>query len=276
MFTRKIVFFLAALFFSAQLLHAGEAYDRVIKSKTLKVGVMTDSIPGSYYNTKKELVGFEVDLAAAIAEKLGCKLELVPLKRDESRVSKVKDGSIDLSISSMTHTRERDRHIDFSITYFFDGQKILARKGEYKDLNDFLGKRIATVKHTTTERNIKNALKKIGEDNYENTVILYTDDTKCFEALKTGRVAGWTGDSSTLLGYAGNHPGEYELIGDFISNEPYGIGLQENDSAWRDTINFILQDLWEEGSYHHIYNKWYGPDTDHFFPLTKQIETWTN
>ncbi len=270
----SFMFFIISLLFFSPSLYAGETYDRVMKDKVIKVGVTTDSIPNSFYNDQRELVGFEIDLATAIAQKLGCTLKLVPLKKDNSRVTKVKDGSIDLSIANMTHTRERDKEIDFSITYFLDGQKILARKGQYKTWENFLGKRIATVKGTTTEKNIKKMLKKIGDDNCENTVIPYESDAKCFEALKSGRVAGWTGDSSILLGYAGKYPNEYELVGDFMSKEPCAIGLQENDSPWRDLINFTLQDIWYDGTFHHIYNKWYGPDTPHFYPLTNQFEIW--
>ncbi len=263
-----------SLFLFSSALYAGETYNRVMKDKIVKVGVLTDSIPNSFYNDKKELVGFEIDLAAAIAKKLGCKLKLVPLKKDNSRVTKVKNGSIDLSIANMTHTRERDKEIDFSITYFLDGQRILAKKGKYKTWENFLGKRIATVKGTTTEENIKNMLRQIGDDNCDNTVIPYESDAKCFEALKSGRVAGWTGDSSILIGYAGKYPGEYEFVGGFMSKEPCAIGLQENDSAWRDIINFSLQDIWQDGTFHSIYNKWYGPDTPHSYPFTNQFEIW--
>ena len=45
-------------------------------------------------------------------------------------------------------------------------------------------------------------------------------------------------------------------------------------SAWRDAINFALQDMWQDGAYMNIYNKWYGPDTPYYFPMTEKIEMW--
>ncbi|MFW6324879.1 MAG: transporter substrate-binding domain-containing protein, partial [Desulfovibrionales bacterium] len=112
------------------------------------------------------------------------------------------------------------------------------------------------------------------DPNYEKNVISFQKESECFQALQMGRVSGWSTDSTILLGYAAKSPGQYELVGDFFSNEPYGIGLPEDDSKWRDTINFTLQDMWKDGTYLKIYNKWYGPDTPYYFPLTEKMEMW--
>jgi polar amino acid transport system substrate-binding protein len=63
-------------------------------------------------------------------------------------------------------------------------------------------------------------------------------------------------------------------VGDFFSSEPYGIGLPQDDSDWRDAVNFALQDMWADGTYKKIYDKWYGPKTPYSFPLTEEIEMW--
>jgi polar amino acid transport system substrate-binding protein len=174
----------------------------------------------------------------------------------------------------MTHKRERDKSIDFSITYFFDGQKMLAKKGQFKELKDFVGKKVATMQGTTSEINVKNLLKELGDKEVDKNVISFQKESECFQALKMGRVAGWSTDSSILVGYAAQAPGEFELVGDFFSDEPYGIGLPEDDSKLRDMVNFTLQDMWLDGTYKKIYDKWYGPNTPYAFPLTKKLEIW--
>lgn len=252
---------------------AGKTYDRVMKTKTIRAGIMTDSIPGAFYNEKQEWVGFDVDIAEEIARRLGCKLERVPVN-NKTRIAFVQQGRIDMSVANMTHKRERDKSIDFSITYFFDGQKFLAKKGKYKTWQDLVGKKIATMQGTTSEINVKNLLKKLGDKNYEHNVISFQKESECFQALQMGRVAAWSTDSTILIGYAAKEPGKYELVGDFFSDEPYGIGLPEDDSDWRDTINFTIQDMWKDGTYMKIYNKWYGPNTPYSFPMTRKIEMW--
>lgn len=264
---------LLTIMFSAQLSFAGPTYDQVMEEGVVRVGIMTDSIPGAFYNDKNEWVGFDVDIAEEVAKRLGVDIERVAVT-NRTRITFVQQGRIDMSVANMTHTRERDRVIDFSITYFFDGQKILAPSGEFSDHNDFVGKKIATMQGTTSEINIKNLLKELGDPNYEQNVISFQKESEAFQALKLGRVAGWSTDSTILLGYAAQEPGNWELVGDFISDEPYGIGVPQDDSAWRDAINFALQDMWKDGTYMEIYNKWYGPDTPYYFPMTSKIEIW--
>jgi polar amino acid transport system substrate-binding protein len=258
---------------SASLAQAGPTYDKVMKDKVVRIGLMTDSIPAGFYDEKKDWVGFDVDIADEIAKRLGAKPERVVVN-NKTRIAFLQQGTIDFSAANMTHKREREQSIDFSITYFFDGQKIMAKKGQFKDLKDFKGKKIATMQGTTSEVNIKNFLKQLGDPNAEQNVISFQKESECFQALQMGRVAGWSTDSTILIGYAGQAPGQFELVGDFISEEPYGLGLPQNDSAWRNAVNAALQDMWRDGTYTKIYNKWYGPDTKYPFPMTKSIELW--
>jgi len=258
---------------------AGPIYDKVNKDGVVRVGLMYESIPAAYFNDKNEWVGFDVDIATELVKRLGTymgkelKMERIKVN-NKTRISFLTSGQIDFSTANMTHTRERNKTIDFSITYFFDGQKILAKKGKFKSLKDFKGKKIASMQGTTSEKNAIALLKKLGDPNAEKDVISFQDEPSCFLALKQGKVAGWTTDSTILIGYAAKEPGKYELVGDFFSNEPYGIGVPQNDSAWRNAINFAIQDMWLDGTYKKIYDTWYGPKTPYYFPLTKEIELW--
>jgi len=269
----KILVLSLAIVLVAAAAHAGATYDKVMKDKLVRVGIMTDSIPGAFYNDKGEWVGFDVDISEEIVKRLGAKIERVAVN-NKTRIAFVQEGRIDMSVANMTHKRERDKSIDFSITYFFDGQKIMAKKGQFKDLKDFVGKKIATMQGTTSEINVKNLLQKLGDPNFAQNVISFQKESECFQALQMGRVAGWSTDSTILVGYAAKEPGQYELVGDFFSDEPYGIGLPQDDSVWRDAVNFAIQDIWADGTYMKIYNKWYGPDTPYAFPMTSKIEMW--
>jgi polar amino acid transport system substrate-binding protein len=258
---------------------AGAIYDKIGKAGVVRVGMMYNSIPAAYFNENNEWVGFDVDIAEEVVKRIGVsmgkelKAERVKVN-NKTRISFLTSDQIDMSVANMTHKRERDKTIDFSITYFFDGQKILAKKGKFKGLKDFKGKKLASQQGTTSEKNAMELLKKLGDPNYMKNVISFQDEPSCFLALQQGKVAGWTTDSTILLGYAAKEPGKYELVGDFFSSEPYGIGVPQGDSDWRDAINFALQDMWADGTYKKIYDKWYGPKTPYYFPLTEEIEMW--
>lgn len=253
--------------------HAGPTYDRIMEDKKIRVGLMTDSIPGGFYNEKGEWGGFDYDIASEIAKRLGVDIERVQVN-NKTRVAYVQQGRIDISVSNMTHTRERDKSVDFSITYFFDGQKVLAKAGQYKSIADMKDKKIATMQGTTSEINVKRALKEAGIANPDKNVLSFQKESECFQALQMGRVAGWSTDASILVGYSAKEPGKYELVGDFLAEEPYGVAMPENDSALRDAINTALQDMWRDGTYQAIYTKWYGPKSPFHMPLAGQIELW--
>jgi len=279
LFTGILVALVFMVFAVPTLSHAGATYDKVNKDGVVRVGMMYNSIPAAYFNDKNEWVGFDVDVAEEVVKRIGAsmgkqlKVERVKVN-NISRISMLTSGMIDVSVANMTHKRERDKTIDFSITYFFDGQKILAKKGKFKGLKDFKGKKLASQQGTTSEKNAMELLKKLGDPNYQKNVISFQDEPSCFLALQQGKVAGWTTDSTILLGYAAKDPGKYELVGDFFSSEPYGMGLPQDDSAWRDAVNFAIQDMWADGTYKKIYDKWYGAKTPYYFPLTEKIEMW--
>ncbi|MBN2178827.1 MAG: transporter substrate-binding domain-containing protein [Deltaproteobacteria bacterium] len=274
---RHSVVVLAVVLLVPALCFAGPTYDKVQAEGVVQAGLMYNSIPAAYFNESNEWVGFDVDIATEVVKRIGqqmgkdLKMEKVKVN-NKTRISFLTSGRIDMSTANMTHKRERDKTIDFSITYFFDGQKILAKKGKYTSHKDFVGKKMASMQGTTSEKNAINLLKSLGDTN--PNVISFQDEPSCFLALQQGKVAGWSTDSTILLGYAAKEPGKYELVGDFFSDEPYGIGLPENDSDWRDAVNFAIQDMWNDGTYMNIYNKWYGPDTLYYFPMTEKIEMW--
>lgn len=269
----KIFALTALLVMAASVAFAGPTYDRVMSEKVVKAGLSNQGIPFGFIDDKNEWVGFDVDMATEIAKRLGCKLEKVVVNNN-TRISFVQTNppKVDMVLSNMTHKRVRDEKIDFSITYFFDGQKFLAKKGTVKNAADLANMKVGSMQGTTSIVNATAYLKELGNDNPQVTG--YDGEVAMFEALRSGRVQAITTDSTILLGYAAKVPGQFELVGEFISDEPYGIGLPQDDSAWRDTINFTLQDIWNDGTYKTIYDKWFGPDSKYPFPLTSKIEMW--
>lgn len=270
---------LAAMVLFAGNVYAGTTYDKVKSDGTVNVGLMYNSIPAAFINAKNEWVGFDIDIATEVVKRIGTYMEkdlaINKVKvNNKTRISFLTSNRIDLSVANMTHKRERDKTIDFSITYFFDGQKVMTKKGKYSDPKDLVGKRVCAMQGTTSEKNLVNLLKSLGDENAEKNVISFQTAPDCFLALAQGKVEAWSTDSTILLGFAAKQAGKFELIGDFISDEPYGMGLPEDDSKWRDAVNFAIQDVWTDGTYMEIYNKWYGPETPYYFPMTAKIEMW--
>jgi polar amino acid transport system substrate-binding protein len=269
----KFTVLAALLVMAASVAFAGPTYDRVMSTKVLKAGMSNQGIPGGFIDENNDWVGFDVDMATEIAKRLGVTLEKVVVNNN-TRVSFLQTDppQVDMVLANMTHKRVRDKKIDFSITYFFDGQKFLAKKGVVKNSKDLTNMKVGSMQGTTSIVNATEYLKKMGNPNPK--VIGYDGEIAMFEALRSGRVQAISTDSTILLGYGAKEPGKYELVGEFISDEPYGVGLPQNDSAMRDAVNFAIQDMWRDGAYMTIYNKWFGADTAYPFPMTEKIELW--
>ena len=242
-----------------------------IKSRgTLVAGVKDSQRPFGFVDEKtNQIVGFEIDLMQALATRLNAKLELKPVT-SSTRIPMLTQGAVDIVAATMTHKKEREDQIDFSITYFMTGQKLLVKKdGGIKSVADLAGKKVGSVKGSTSEQNVKKAQP-------DCTVISFETYPEAFLALKQGKVQAVTTDESILVGIknSDDQPEAWEIVGDYISPEPYGLGVAENDSKFRDFVNLALMDMWEKGEYQKIYEKWFGKGTKDYLPLTWKMELW--
>ncbi len=248
---------------------AESVLDKVKARGKLIAGVKDTVPPFGFVDEKtRQLVGFDCDIVNYIAGKLGFPVEFKPVT-SQTRIPTLKEGNVDILAATMTHTKGREEEIDFSITYLYDEQKILVKKGSgisgYKDL---AGKKVGSAKGSTSEQNIARVQPKC-------TVISFENYPEAFLALKQGKVEAVTTDSSILLGLKASDekPDDWEIVGaDFIAAEPYGLGVPQNDSKWRNFVNTCLIELWNSGEYRKLWEKWF---TGRFsLPLMKELDTW--
>lgn len=247
------------------------AFERVTEEGLVRVGVRFDNPPLSFINDDGDWVGFDVDLANALAEQLGFEIEMVKID-GTTRISFLQEGKIDLAVASMNHTRSRDEAIDFSITYFWDNQSFLIRKGTYASLDEIMGAKVAANAGSSTIDSWKAYSEKL--DGPEPEIVEFTDKLAAMQALRDGVVEGYTEDNITLLALAAGDP-NLELIPGGHNKVQFGIGLPINDSAWRDQVNYALQELWKSGTYQEIYDRWFvGTEAAVPLPLSGEMEIW--
>lgn len=266
----RIVSVVALVMLFASMAYAESALTKIKARGALIAGVKDSQVPFGYVDEQsKQIVGFDIDICRALADKLGVKLELKPVT-SQTRIPLLTQGSVDIVAATMTHKIERDDTIDFSITYFFDGQKLLVKKGSpVKTAADLKGKKVGSAKGSTSEQNIKKAQPNC-------TVLSFETYPEAFLALKQGKVAAVTTDSGILFGLKNNDPKPemWEIVGPYIASEPYGLGLPENDSDFRDFVNKTLMEMWKSGDFQKIYEKWFGKATKFYMPLTWTMELW--
>jgi polar amino acid transport system substrate-binding protein len=231
------------------------------------------------FREKGKLVGYDVDIAKAVAAKLkkyagtALKVEFKAVT-DETRISWVQSGEVNISLCHTNNTRKRDANIDFSVPYGWDGKGIMydVRKGK-KDLKDFAGKTIGIKRSSSSEGEIQAYFKKKGWKKI--TIKQYDNHTAGIQAVMDGQIDGFTDDNSIIINTAmkaGHKVGEKGPLA--VTVTPYsaayfGIGVPENDSDLRDAINYSLHDLWKSGEFKKIYDKWFGPKSKCPLPMGK-------
>ena len=274
--SKKKTFIIAGLLLSlflvaCQPLAQGSTLDRVMDEGSVRIGVRNDNPPLSFINDAGEWVGFDIDLAEAIANQMGVEHELVVVD-GTTRISFLQEGRIDMSIASMNHTRQRDDAIDFSVTYFWDNQSFLIRKGTYSSIEDLFGATVAANAGSSAISSWQEYSAAAGAP--EPEIVEFNDKLAAMQALRDGAVEGYTEDNITMLALAAGDP-ELELLPGGHNPVQFGIGVPNNDSAWRDAVNYALQDLWKSGEFEEIYAGWFeGEDAMIQLPLGGAMEIW--
>ncbi len=275
---KKLLFIVVFLLF-ASLILAGcsgagsgdSTYDQVQEKGVVRIGVRNDNPPMSFINDEGQWIGFDIDLANALADQLGVEPELVVVD-GTTRISFLQDGEVDMSVASMNHTRSRDDAIDFSITYFWDNQSFLIRKGSYGSIDELMGQTVAANAGSSVIPSWEKYSADMGGPAPD--IVEFDDKLAAMQALRDGAVEGYSEDNITLLSLAAGDP-DLELLPGGHNPVQFGIGVPNDDSLWRDQVNYALQELWKDGRYQQIYERWFeGPDKIIDLPLGGEMEVW--
>lgn len=241
-------------------------------------GVKYDSKLFGYGKKSKNVKGFDIDLVKALAKEwLGNEnaVEFIRVTTYD-RIRMLQNREVHLIAATMTYTSKRDQYIDFSQTYFSDGQRLLINRksgvgnniGANEEFRSFAkqleNKIIGAAKGSTSIVNIE---EKANEFNIRlKKIEPFRNYKMAVQALKQGKVDFVTTDGAILFGFAKEDP-DLQVVGAPFSHEPYGIGIYQGDFAFRKKINETLQELWTNGIYEKIFRKWF-PDKN-LFPLYK-------
>jgi polar amino acid transport system substrate-binding protein len=249
--------------------------EKINRTGTLTIGTRTGSPPFAYVNSKNEWVGFSIDLVEqlvlpAVSKKVG---KPVKLEKKEStpptRIPLLSSNAVDLIAGTMTDTRTRRESVDFSITFFVTGAQFLVKKGSsLKGITDIGGKRIAAQQGSTNARIIR-------EKTPSAQLREFPDQPAAFQALAQGQVDAYTNDGIQLAGLKAKapSPGDWEIVGDFYSYEPYGMAMRRNDSDFRHVVNVGLMEGIESGKFFEIYEKWFGTKGELPYPISAQVRS---
>jgi polar amino acid transport system substrate-binding protein len=256
-FTRRVAVITIALLTLGSAAHADQL-DDIKKKGEIVFGVLGTDEPNSFVDPKtRDVVGYEVDIARAIAKKLGVKPVFKQLAV-AARIPELQQGHVDVLAASLTHNKEREAQVDFSLTTFVTGQKVLVKKSSgITAVSQLAGKKVLTVKGGTQEPNIRKAVPTVDVVTFETT-------QQAFLALQQGKGIGYVNDEASLINdhaKLGPAKKDYAILPENISVEPLALGLKKGETQLKAAVDGVLRELESSGEADKLFVKWYGPST---------------
>jgi polar amino acid transport system substrate-binding protein len=237
-----------AMFFSQT--SVAESTLQTVKTRgTMIAGVRFDAPPYGSVDANGKNVGIDVDIASEIARRLGVKLQLVQVTA-QSRIPTLNSGKIDLLIADLTHTREREKAIDFTETYIEDGVSVMVHKNSgITKPSDLNGKSVSFVQGSTADAALKKAAPQA-------KITVYQEYPQAYLAFQQGLTDSFLSDALILGTYAKSDPANLVVLSSYLTPEPIAIGVRKNDSEWRTTLDEMIQDMSADGTWSKIVEKY--------------------
>ncbi len=228
--------------------HADSTLETVLKRGEFRAGITTDYPPAAYLDAEGHQVGYCADIARYLARRLGVNLAFVPVTL-ASRIPLLSTGRIDAEVAVTTPQKVRNEVVDFTYTYLWDNAVLLVPTSASAKPEDY-----------------QNATKRIGDvqgdgfiDRWKQLspdakMQLFQDPSGVVTALRKGDLdaAIVNQNAGVLFVRAGGL-----VMSKPWANSPDAIMVRQDDSKWRNWLNWALQRMWVEGTLQKLYVKWF-------------------
>ncbi|MCF3641326.1 amino acid ABC transporter substrate-binding protein [Rhizobium sp. TRM95111] len=237
----------------AQPASAGENLDRITSAGVLRIGTEGTYAPFTYHDASGALVGFDVEIGEAVAEKLGVKPEFLEGKWD-GLIAGLDADRYDVVINQVGITEERRKKYDFSEPYITSKAVLIVRADneEIKGFADLSGKRAAQSLTSNFGKLAEaSGAELVGTDGFDQSIQL----------VLTGRADATINDSLSFLDFKKQKPdAPVKIAAEQADAEHSGIILRKGDPELLAEINEALAAIKDDGTYDVIAQKYFGAD----------------
>ncbi|MFV0254119.1 MAG: glutamate ABC transporter substrate-binding protein [Beutenbergiaceae bacterium] len=236
---------------SPGVMPAGSTMATIAERGSLIVGVSADTLlMGSRNPFTGEIEGFDIDILREVSRAIFGDPDRLQFRviTSAQRIEVLTAGEVDVVARAFTITCARWEEIAFSAEYYHSGQKVLVAAGSpVLGLDDLAGNRVCAPAGTTT-------LARLG-DYPEVTAVPAPTHSQCLALFQQGKVDAITGDDTILAGFAAQDP-YAQVVGDPISDEPYGLGIPPENRDMVRFVNGVLEQIVADGTWTEIYDRW--------------------
>ena len=250
--TKRLFSLAAVALLTTASAQAQTALDDILKSKTLKVAVPTDSAPYGFVGTDLKPIGLDIEMANYIGKKLGVEVELVVVT-SANRIPALQTRKADLVISTLGKNPDREKVIDFTIAYSPFFQAVFGPKTmTAKSFADLAGKTVGVTRGAMEDQELTKMAPATADTNrFEDnnaTIAAYSSGQVQFVALGAS-VAGNMMAKNPQLGT------EYKLL---LKDSPNFIGVAKGEDKLKARVNEIITEAKKSGDIDAMAKKWLG------------------
>jgi polar amino acid transport system substrate-binding protein len=231
---------------------ADEAVAKIRERGRLLVGLDVGSNLFSFRDPiTGQISGFDVDIAGEVARDIFGSPTAVEYRilSSADRVAALQQNTVDIVVKTMTMTCERREEVGFSTAYFVAYQRILAaRDSAIARPADLSGKRVCVVRGTTS-------LERVQQITPPPTVVSVVTWGDCLVALQQNEADAVSTDDAILAGLVSQDP-YLHIVGPSMAEEPYGIGINLNNTGLVRFVNGTLERIRTDGTWDTLYRRW--------------------
>ena len=244
----------------SQAENTGDDSLQKIKDKGQLVLGLDDSFPPmGFRDTDNNIVGYDIDLAKEVAERMGVELVITPVDWDYKE-TELNDGNVDCLWNGMSVDDERKEKMNLSEPYMENRQVVvvLADSG-INTLADLAGKSVILQAGSTavgaldSKEDVKSTLREVTE---------VPDNVQAMMELGQGTGDAVVMDEVVARYYISksDNPDQFKVLDEALSDEVYAVGFRKADQSLRDEVQKILGEMKADGTLKTITEKWFGSD----------------
>lgn len=225
------------------------------------LGLDADFAPMGFTQDDGQIVGFDIDLANAVAKKMGVNVEVKPIDWD-AKAMELSTGKIDVIWNGFSISDERRQEVLFSNPYLSTKQSVIVKAdSDIKTKADLAGKKIALQDGSTSEDAVKAdaaTYESIGDENISR----FKENSQVLMEVDAGRADAAVIDEIFVRYYLQkeNMLDKFVVLEEGFDEEDYGVGGRLGDYSLMEAINKALDECKADGTTSEISMKWFGED----------------
>lgn len=219
-------------------------------AKKIEVGIACDYPPFGFKDVDNKNSGYDADVARELARYAFNDPEAVNYTcvTPANRIPYLETNKIDIIVSTLGYTAERNKTIDYSTAYFTSGAKLLVKsESEIQGWDDVATETLITKQGTTSSTYIQQCLKDAEQ-------LLLDSTSDAVTSLKQGRGAAFVEDSTLLLGLALTNK-DVKVVGEDKATTPWGLGIKKGNAAMKTWVDAALADMKSNDSFYRIFKE---------------------